>query len=283
MHLIVERCGNRRGDGGLVEHDDDRRAEISERFACGQHGVDGSSIADVVAVAVEHHHRSTGPQAHQVEIREARRISVAEHQAIAERALDALAHPFAHLGRIHIGHDDECDAPPGVRSAQLVDHVGKQAGCPQHHDVVRFDDGAPPAFHAVDLRLHSARDHADERAENEQTEDRHAQRDQALTRTGVAGHGARVERSEQALPEVLEPTCVLAPGERDAAAAEQERRDQDNRERDDSEPQQHRPGTSCEQAVEAVPEELAPGRSIVRTPLSAHAAPSHVQITRIGR
>ena len=284
MHRWSAGLGNRQRDGGIVEDDHERLGvEVTEDLTDRQHRVQGSSVTDVVAVAVEDQDASTRRQPDQAEIRHASRVARAEHEPVPERVRDLCTHLVADLGGISIRHHDDGDPFAGVGPQQLIHHHGEQARRTEHHDVVGLDDRAAATLHAVDLRFDSARDDTDERAEHQQAENGDHQRDDPLTRTGVAGHRAGVERAQQALPEVLEPRRVLASGEGDAAAAEQERRDQHDGERDDPEPQQHRPGAAREQAIEAVSQVLAPGCSVARTAASAHAAPSSVQITRTGR
>ncbi len=273
IHRVVERRGERRGDGSLVEHHDDRCAVVvAERFTDGQHGVHGPRVADVFTVTVEHHHGSTVTQPHQLEIGEPSRVAGAEHQAVAERALDALAYLVTQTRRVLIGHDHDRTAPAGVGATQLIDHTREQARRPEHDDVIGLDHRAATPLHPIDLGLDTAGDDADERAEHQESEERDGQSDQPLSPAVVAGHRAGVERAQQALPEVLEPAGVLTPGERHAGAPQQERRCQYDGERDDAEPQQHRPGTTGEQTVEPVSEVLAPTRPVIRTATSAHAA-----------
>ena len=77
--------------------------------------------------------------------------------------------------------------------------------------MIGFDDRAAAPLHPIDLGFDTTCDDADERAEHEQSEEGHGQGDEPLAPPAVAGHRAGVECAQQALPEVLEPTGVLAP------------------------------------------------------------------------
>ena len=221
----------------VVEDDHERPdVEATESLADGQHGVQRPGVTDVVAVAVENEDGSTRRQPDETEIRDTCRVARTEHQSIPERVLDLRTHLVADLGRIAIRHHDDGDPPARIGPHQLVHHHGEQTRRTEHHDVIGLDDRAPTALHPVDLRLDTACDHADQRAEHQQTEDRDRECDEALTRAGVTGHRAGVESAEQALPEVLEPRRVLAPGRCEPAATEQERRDQQQREEDTAHP-----------------------------------------------
>ena len=147
MNRVGERSDNGLGNHRFVEHDDDRRQDVgTEHFANCQHGVHGPGITDMIAVAVQHHHGSAVAESQQFEIGESRRVAGAEHQAIPERALDALTNLLVQVRWILVGHHDDCNVLARVGEQQLFHHTGQESGGPQHHDVLALDDGAPTGF-----------------------------------------------------------------------------------------------------------------------------------------
>ena len=72
-----------------------------------------------------------------------------------------------------------------------------------------FDDRAAPALHDLDPVLDAGGDDADQRAGDQDAEERDEQGQEPPSPTDVARHRPRVERPQRALPEVLEPRAVL--------------------------------------------------------------------------
>ena len=242
--------------GHLDDHGNLRRAA---EFAGDRK--DGLDDRDVVSLALgQHDDAASVADAGEREVRSDARVTESVDNTGAPMVGSSVEHRTSQFGGIvQREHDDRVRAPLGIRQDQLLDDDRDAGRAAQDDHVPRLDHGAATATHTGDAVLDAGRDDADQRAGDQQAEERDHQCENAPSPADVAGHGAGVEDPEQALPEVLDQSAVLAAGERDAEQRQQQCAEQHRTERHDAEPGERRRRATSEDVVESIAESFAEG------------------------
>ncbi len=258
MNRIAAGAGETFGHRHLPQLGDDRlTAESPGGRADGKHRLDHVGV--VFGVVLGHHdHGACLPHPNHRQVRDTVGQPRPNDEVAAVKAGPVCSHRLAQLPGLAVGqhHDDVAGTVP-AGDGQLLDQLGQPRRRAQDDDVTRFDDGALAALHLLNPLFHAAGDEADQRAGEEDARQRDDQRQGPRAPTRIGGHRAGVERSQQALPEVLDPTGALAVGEGESKNGQQQRTDEDHDGGCGPKPQQHRPDPAGQQVVHPVPEACA--------------------------
>src|ERR1044071_5539172 len=208
----------------------------------------------------EHDDRARGVEVHDLQIAEIDRTSAPAHDSRRLEIVDALADLVLPLPLVAIGHDHDAVSLSVLVAENQLLHDREDLRVPsENHDVAALGDHRTPLAQLVDLVADAVADQADERADDEDAAQRHAQHEQEIDGgSGVAAHRSRVERAHQVVPHQLrerQMRAVLGLG-RAAGDHKEHRRDGDEDDRRERQPGDERGRTAGKRVVERVAKAL---------------------------